>query len=119
MTGGMVAGSSLPSHSVPGDVLVDEALLKCAQQAAYGGAPTLLDQSFDETILAHVPVLFQVSSTERLLDDSVVAAKQVRHATLDIIEDLPHVPTLWSEFCPEASDAFNRLAEFLIKHLSQ
>jgi acetyl esterase/lipase len=64
------------------------------------------------------PLLFQVGSTEILLDDSRLAVEKARHAGTDamveIWKEMPHVWHLWS--LPESRRAIAHLADFVRQH---
>lgn len=63
------------------------------------------------------PLLFQVGSTELLLDDSrrvhdrVLAAGG--HSQIEIFTDVPHCWQMWDGFMPEARAALRQAAEFI------
>jgi epsilon-lactone hydrolase len=64
------------------------------------------------------PLLFQVGSTEILLDDSRLAVEKARdagtEATVEIWADMPHVWHIWS--LPESRRAIAHLADFIRQH---
>jgi epsilon-lactone hydrolase len=68
------------------------------------------------------PVLFQVGSTELLLDDSRRMHDSINAAggrsELEIYEDLPHCWQMLNPFVPEAGRALGSAAEFIRRHIS-
>jgi len=68
------------------------------------------------------PLLIQVGTRETLLDDAIRLADRARGAgvdvTLDVVEDLPHVFTLFASFLPEAQTAIERMGAFIEAHTS-
>ena len=71
---------------------------------------------------AEFPPMFAfISSTETLLDDTLVVARKARAEGVDfeveVWESLPHAWPLFS-FLPEAAAAVERLSEFIGDHLN-
>ncbi|HEY0426225.1 MAG TPA: alpha/beta hydrolase [Pyrinomonadaceae bacterium] len=68
------------------------------------------------------PVLFQVGSTEMLLDDSRRIDEKIRalggESELEIYDDIFHCWQMLSGVLPEASAALRKASEFIQRHLS-
>ena len=66
------------------------------------------------------PLLLQVGSIERLLDDTTVLAQRAREAgvevEVDVWDDMPHVWHHFPPILPEGQQAIQRVAEFMRKH---
>jgi acetyl esterase/lipase len=66
------------------------------------------------------PLLLQVGDSEVLLDDSTRLAKhadgQGCDVTLDIWDGMPHVFQGFAPFLPEASDAIDKIGDFIRRH---
>ena len=114
----MVSSTPLPSHkeNTPRDFIADY-LIHCAARASY---PTpkhvsLLDK--DWSAVRNIPLYFQVSASEVLLDDSKYAAAKVEKVggkvTLDIYPHGPHAMALLQDIIPEAGPALLRIAEWV------
>ncbi|HEV2801086.1 MAG TPA: alpha/beta hydrolase [Pyrinomonadaceae bacterium] len=69
------------------------------------------------------PILFQVGSTELLLDDSALVHDKILAARgesrLEIYEDLPHDWQMFDGIIPEARLALRRAASFIREHSSE
>ncbi|HEX8457317.1 MAG TPA: alpha/beta hydrolase [Pyrinomonadaceae bacterium] len=69
------------------------------------------------------PILFQVGSTELLLDDSALVHDKILKARgrsrLEIYEDLPHVWQMFDGIMPEARLALGRAASFIGEHMRE
>ncbi len=97
---------------------------KMGNYAMYAG-----DASCDDPLVSPIygsfegfpPMFALVSSTETLLDDTLVVARKARAQGVDfdveVWENLPHDWPIFS-FMPEANVAVQRLADFCSEHLS-
>jgi acetyl esterase/lipase len=84
-----------------------------------GGDRKLLSDPYVSPVLGDFtglpPLMFQVGSTEVLLDDSRLAVEKARHAgtmaNVEIWADMPHVWHGWP--MPESKRAISHLADFI------
>lgn len=112
---------SMPSMLAADDDYGDrEMLLGQARQFAGGVA---LDDPRVSPMFAELgglpPMLVQVGTAERLLDEASELAKRAKaagvDATFDPIPEMPHAPHLLAEWCPEGQKAIERSARFLVR----
>jgi monoterpene epsilon-lactone hydrolase len=120
MTGASFVRNAMLDSFVPGI-----ALQRCARVALNGADPADWRSSPlfapDELYRQLPPTLFQVGSTEVLLDDAARTAERLAHAgvrtELQVYERQPHVTPLWAG-TPEARAALREIGRFLAETLS-